>query len=67
MELKYDLLSVTFHLLVFLKCFCTGFWALSAFKYSERGHKLTELCVVLKLKTYLIFKSGVVVHSVYHY
>ena len=33
----------------------------------NRGTNACNLCVIIKLKTYLIFISGVVVHSVCHY
>ena len=52
-------------LLVFSKCFHTGFLAFSTFKYRAKGG--TNSCkwrAILKLKSYLIFISGVVVNSV---
>ena len=54
--------------LVFSKCFRTGFGAFSMFKYRAKGGtNVCKLCVIIKLKTYLIFISGIVVHVVCHY
>ena len=51
-----------------LNCFHAGFWAFSELKYTVKG--VTNSCnlrVIIKLNTYLIFISGVVVHFVCHY
>ena len=54
--------------LVFSKCFHAGFGASSVFKQSvKEGTNSFKLFAVFKLKTYFIFISGVVVHSVCHY
>ena len=50
-------------LLVFSKCFCAGFLTFSMFKYrGKEGTNSCKLCVIFKLKTYLVFISGVVIH-----
>ena len=55
-------------LLVFSKCFRAGFGAFSTFKYRvKRGTNLCNLWVILMLKTYLMFISVGLVHSVCHY
>ena len=55
-------------LLVFSRCFRAGFRAFSTLKYKVRGDTNScNLWAILKLNTYLIFTSRVVVHFVCHY
>ena len=55
-------------ILVLSKCFRAGFWPLLTCKYSVKGGANScKLCVILKLKIYLISVSGIVVHSVCNY
>ena len=61
-------MGIILGVLVFSKCFRAGFWAFSELKHIVKG--VTNSCnllVIIKLNTYLIFVSGVVVHSVCHY
>ena len=54
--------------LFFSKCFRAEFEAFPKLKYSVKGGtNSSKLCIILVLKTYLIFISRVVVHSLGHY
>ena len=63
-----SLFQNTHFLLVFSNCFHSWFWGFLTFKYRVKGGTNScNLSGILKLKAYLIFISGVVVHSACHY